>query len=137
LDFYNGFGVVKFSGNRLGKQYGQTSISARVIEHMAKQNGAFWGGVLVGTALGAVAGLLYAPRSGRETRQVLKKAADALPELAEDLSSSLQIQADRLSMSAVNQWDDTLERLREALAAGVEAANAQRQNLQSARDKTL
>jgi gas vesicle protein len=103
---------------------------------MAKQKGAFWGGVLVGTALGAVAGLLYAPRSGRETRQVLKKAADAVPELAEDLSSSLQIQADRLSMSALNQWDDTLERLREALAAGVEAANAQRQNLQSARDKT-
>lgn len=94
---------------------------------MAKQrSGLLLGGFLVGAAVGTVAGLLFAPRTGRETRQLLKKSADTLPELAEDLSTSLQFQADRLSESAVHQWEETLVRLREALRAGVEAANAQR-----------
>ncbi|HEY9826299.1 MAG TPA: YtxH domain-containing protein [Stenomitos sp.] len=100
---------------------------------MAKRDsGVFLGGVLLGTAVGTVMGLLFAPRSGRDTRQILKKSAEALPELVEDLSSSLQLQADRLSVSALNQWDETLERLRSALQEGVEAASAQqRQTLQS------
>lgn len=85
-------------------------------------SGAFVVGVLLGGAIGAVSGLLLAPRSGRETRQILKKSADALPELAEDLSSSVQIQADRLSGSALRNWDSTLGRLKEAIAAGLEAS---------------
>jgi gas vesicle protein len=81
----------------------------------------FWGGLVVGAALGALAGMLAAPRTGRETRRILKKSADALPELAEDLSSTVQFQADRLSESALRNWDGTLGRLREAIAAGLEA----------------
>lgn len=97
-------------------------------ENRSGSGGFFIGGMLVGAAVGAVAGLLLAPRSGRETRHLLKKSAGALPELAEDLSTSVQIQADRLSESAARNWDDTLVRLREALAAGIEAA--QRQELE-------
>ncbi|MGH2415056.1 MAG: YtxH domain-containing protein, partial [Microcystaceae cyanobacterium] len=69
--------------------------------------GAFIGGLLIGGALGTIMGLLIAPRSGRETRQILKKSADALPELAEDLSTSVQLQADRLSESALRSWEET------------------------------
>lgn len=90
-------------------------------------SGLFLGGLLLGAAAGAVAGLLLAPKSGRETRQLLKKSADALPDLAEDLSSSVQLQADRLSGSALRNWDGTLGRLREAIAAGVEASQRDRQ----------
>jgi gas vesicle protein len=90
-------------------------------------SGLFFGGLLLGAAVGAVAGLLLAPKSGRETRQLLKKSADALPELAEDLSTSVQFQADRLSGSALRNWDGTLGRLREAIAAGVEASQRDRQ----------
>jgi gas vesicle protein len=98
---------------------------------MAKQrSGLILGGFLMGAAVGTVAGLLYAPKTGRETRALLKKSADALPDLAEDLSSNLQVQASRLSESAVQQWDETLVRLREALGAGVEAAQAQRRMVQ-------
>jgi gas vesicle protein len=43
--------------------------------------GLFVVGVLVGSAIGAVAGLLVAPRSGKETRRILQKSARALPEL--------------------------------------------------------
>jgi gas vesicle protein len=85
-------------------------------------SGTFWGGLLLGAAIGTVTGILIAPRAGRETRQILKKSADALPELAEDLSSSVQLQADRLSESALRNWEATLVRLREAIAAGLEAS---------------
>ena len=86
------------------------------------RSGVFIGGVLLGAAVGTLTGLLMAPRSGRETRQLLKKSANALPELAEDLSTSVQLQADRLSESALRNWDGTLERLREAMAAGIDAS---------------
>lgn len=87
-----------------------------------KTAGSFIGGLLLGSAIGTLTGLLIAPRPGRDTRQLLKKSADALPELAEDLSTSLQLQADRLSESALRNWDGTLTRLREAIAAGIEAS---------------
>ncbi|MBF2063038.1 MAG: YtxH domain-containing protein [Calothrix sp. C42_A2020_038] len=95
------------------------------------RSGKFIGGLMVGATLGALAGLLVAPRTGKQTRQLLKKSANALPELAEDLSTSVQIQADRISTNALRNWDETLERLKEALAAGIDAsfreANALRQ----------
>ncbi|MBD2088384.1 YtxH domain-containing protein [Microcoleus sp. FACHB-1515] len=91
-------------------------------------SGLFVGGMLVGAVMGAVTGLLIAPRPGRETRQLLKKSADALPELAEDLSTSVQLQADRLSESALRNWDGTLARLKESIAAGIEASQRERQD---------
>ncbi|WP_066376764.1 MULTISPECIES: YtxH domain-containing protein [unclassified Anabaena] len=93
------------------------------------RSGIFIGGLMLGTAIGALAGLLAAPRTGRETRKLLKKSADAIPELAEDLSTSVQIQADRLSASALRNWDETLDRLREAIAAGVDASQRESQVL--------
>lgn len=84
--------------------------------------GIFIGGLLLGAAAGAVAGLLLAPKAGRETRALIKQSAEALPELAEDLSTTVQIQAERLSDSALRNWDSTLLRLREAIEAGIEAS---------------
>jgi gas vesicle protein len=95
------------------------------------RGGAFIGGMILGAAFGAIAGVLLAPRAGRETRQILKKSADALPELAEDLSTSVQIQADRLSESAIRNWDSTLARLKDAVAAGVEATQYEQQMIES------
>ncbi|MEL6441561.1 MAG: YtxH domain-containing protein [Cyanobacteria bacterium J06621_8] len=94
---------------------------------MSKQNnptGLFVGGLMIGSAVGTLIGLLIAPRTGKETRKVIKKSADALPELAEDLGSSIQFQADRLSESTLENWSSTLERLQEAIAAGVETSRA-------------
>jgi gas vesicle protein len=93
------------------------------------RSGVFIGGVLLGAAIGTLTGLLMAPRTGRETRRLLKKSADALPELAEDLSTSVQLQADRLSESALRNWDETLERLRESIAAGIDASQRESQAL--------
>jgi gas vesicle protein len=82
------------------------------------KSGAFLGGVLLGTAIGTVTGLLIAPRPGRETRQFLRKSADALPEMVEDLATSLQLQTDRLSETTLRKWEQTLVRLRAAIAEG-------------------
>ncbi|MEC4807139.1 MAG: YtxH domain-containing protein [Jaaginema sp. PMC 1079.18] len=104
---------------------------------MAKsRTGTFFGGMLIGTAVGTVVGMLIAPRPGRETRQILKKSAAALPELAEDLSTSLQLQADRFSESALHNWNDTLIRLQEAIAAGVYASQLKTKELQQTHELT-
>jgi gas vesicle protein len=91
---------------------------------MSKKNTtvAFIGGAIFGGAMGTVLGLLIAPRKGKETRELLKKSADAIPELAEDLSTNIQFQTDRLSDSALRSWDETLNRFKEAIAAGIEAS---------------
>jgi len=93
------------------------------------RSGVFIGGLMLRATIGALAGLLVAPRTGRETRKLLKKSADAIPELAEDLSTSVQIQADRLSANALRNWDETLDRLREAIAAGLDASQRESQVL--------
>ncbi|MFN6483366.1 MULTISPECIES: YtxH domain-containing protein [unclassified Nostoc] len=93
------------------------------------RSGVFIGGLMLGATIGALTGLLVAPRTGRETRKILKKSANAIPELAEDLSTSVQIQADRFSASALRNWDETLDRLREAIAAGVDASQRENQVL--------
>lgn len=96
-----------------------------------KSNGmGFVAGMLVGSAIGTVAGLLIAPRTGKDTRRIIKKSTDALPELAEDLSATVQLQADRLSDSAVRNWQETLTRLKEAIAAGVEASQLEARSIE-------
>ncbi|MGH8000252.1 MAG: YtxH domain-containing protein [Brasilonema sp.] len=102
------------------------------------RSGLFVGGMMVGATIGALTGLLIAPRTGRETRQLLKKSASALPELAEDISTSVQIQADRLSTNARSNWDDTLDRLREAISAGIDASlrEGQAMKQQNAQEKS-
>lgn len=98
---------------------------------MSEQNneGAFLSGLFVGGAIGAIAALLYAPRTGKDTRRILKKSLENLPELAEDLSNYLQNNADHLSDNARRNWEGTLARLQEAIAAGIEASQAESQRL--------
>jgi gas vesicle protein len=90
----------------------------------SNNRGALVVGMIVGTAIGTVAGLLIAPRRGRETRGVLKKVVAAVPELAEDLSDSLKLQTNRLSLVAGDNWSGTLDRLQQAMAAGIAASQS-------------
>ncbi|OKH18950.1 YtxH domain-containing protein [[Limnothrix rosea] IAM M-220] len=105
---------------------------------MSDQNdGAFLGGLLVGSALGAIAALLYAPRSGKDTRKILKQSMDNLPELADELSETFQKQADQLSDNARRNWEGTLQRLQEAIAAGMEASQAESERLETSPEEEI
>ena len=86
----------------------------------------FIAGAIFGAAIGAVVGLIAAPRKGKDTRKIIKKTATAVPQMAEDISSSVKFQADRLSATTVNNWHDTLTRLSEAISAGVIASQSVR-----------
>jgi len=92
-----------------------------------KNRGTFVGGMLIGAAIGAVTGLLVAPCKGRDTRKILSKTVTAVPQMAEDISSSVQLQADRLSMAAGDRWHDTLDRLSTAISAGIVASQSVRE----------
>ncbi len=93
------------------------------------RTGAFIGGLVVGTAIGTAMGLLLAPRSGRETRRFIRKSAEALPEVAEDVTQNMQYQTERLLDSAQKSLDETLVRLQEAIATGKQAMVQKRYEL--------
>lgn len=92
-----------------------------------KNRGTFIGGIVIGAAIGAIAGILVAPRKGRDTRKILNKTVAAVPQMAEDISSSVQLQADRLSAAAGDKWHDTLDRLAIAVSAGIAASQSVRE----------
>jgi gas vesicle protein len=90
-----------------------------------QNQGVVWTGFLLGAALGTLSTLLLAPRSGRETRAQLRSALEEMARLTEDLTLDVQGQAERLSEQALKQWEDTLNRLRESIAAGIEASQTE------------
>ena len=100
-----------------------------------KKSGLFISGLLLGSAIGTATGLLIAPRNGKKTRQLVKKSASAIPQLTTDLSTSVKFQADRFSNSATNSWDDFLHRLKQAIAAGLEASQKEKEILSQTETK--
>jgi gas vesicle protein len=101
-----------------------------------KNRGTFIGGMFIGAAIGTVAGLLVAPRKGQDTRKILNKTVSAVPQMAEDIASSVQLQADRLAAAAGDRWHDTLDRLGTAISAGIVASQSIRELETSARPKS-
>ena len=55
-----------------------------------KSAGSFFGGLLAGAAIGAVLALLYAPKSGEETRKDIKRTIGNLEEELESLKIKLK-----------------------------------------------
>ena len=52
----------------------------------------FLAGFIVGGAIGAVAGVLLAPRSGEETRKMLKDTADDMARRADETAKQIKTQ---------------------------------------------
>ena len=97
-----------------------------MVDKMAKKsNDKFVGGLLLGSMIGVVVGVLISPRTGKENRKILKKSTDALPQLAEDLASTIKLQSGKWSESTKKKWQGTLDRLQDAIAAGIEASQTE------------
>ncbi len=87
-----------------------------------KSNGAFMEGLLLGSAIGTVVGLLFSPHKGQKNRQMMKKSVENLPEIAEDLVINLKLKTGRFSQNTKKKWEKTIDRFQNAIAAGIEAS---------------
>jgi len=72
---------------------------------------------LVGLGVGALMGVLFAPKSGEETREYLSKRADDGREFAQKKARELRERADEL----IERGKDVAVRKRESISAAVEA----------------
>jgi gas vesicle protein len=69
-----------------------------------KSDGSFLTGLLAGAAIGGIIALLYAPKSGKETREQLKKKFSELEKDLEDLK-------DRANQKTGRAKDDLAQKL--------------------------
>ncbi|HKE08756.1 MAG TPA: YtxH domain-containing protein [Candidatus Acidoferrum sp.] len=72
---------------------------------------------LVGLGVGALVGVLFAPKSGEETREYLSKRADEGREFAQKKARELRERADEL----IERGKDVAVRKRDSISAAVDA----------------
>jgi len=75
------------------------------------------GAFLVGLGIGAVVALLFAPRSGQETRDLIAKKAEEGREFVKTKSGEVRKQAE----GAVEKGKDLVNKQKELLSAALEA----------------
>ncbi|MBP9667743.1 YtxH domain-containing protein [Candidatus Saccharibacteria bacterium] len=77
--------------------------------------GKFAFGAIVGAIAGVVAGVLAAPKSGKETREDLKKKAVELKDQAEKTKGAVKAKADDFSKDALSKADEMKSRAENAV----------------------
>lgn len=83
--------------------------------------GSSFGYFLAGLGIGAIVALLFAPRSGEETREMLGRRADESREYVTGKSKELRKQAEELVEKAKDLVSQQKEQLSAALEAGKQA----------------
>lgn len=102
---------------------------------MACENGSFklLTGLLIGAAAGAVAGILLAPRSGKDTRQKLMDEADKLKNEWEKYSSDFSERACQIK----NDLESRLREITGKLHGTAEEAKSEASNAKGDLKKNL
>jgi gas vesicle protein len=77
-------------------------------------------GFIFGSLIGAVLGILYAPKSGKETREDICKSTEELLEKAKANYDEAREKIEKLAGHEKEVYMDKKERLKKALEAGVE-----------------
>lgn len=95
-----------------------------------KETGGGIGSFLLGALVGAGAALLFAPRTGEETRQELEERARNLKGAAEDRVREAQRQLEERLDDARTGVRSQVDRVREAVDAGRDAAQDARTDLE-------
>jgi gas vesicle protein len=97
-----------------------------------------WGsiaaGVLIGVVVGGSLALLFAPKSGSETRADLGKAVDDLQDRAEKVIDDLQVSASDLVSRSKAVLDQTRENIVRSVEVGKDAYAQKKEELTSQLD---
>jgi len=84
---------------------------------MSENGGYKFSYFLVGLGIGALVGILFAPKSGEETREFLRKKAEEGRDYAQKKARELRERADEF----VERGKDVVSRQRDQISAAVEA----------------
>jgi gas vesicle protein len=84
---------------------------------MADNVGSKFSYFLVGLGVGALVGVLFAPQSGEETRDILTKKADEGRDYAQKKARELRERADEL----IERGKDVASRKKDSISAAVDA----------------
>jgi len=76
---------------------------------------------LLGVAVGVGVGLLFAPKSGEETREILKNKADEGKEYLKKQTADLRETASAAASDLVEKGRDVINRQRDNLSEAIEA----------------
>lgn len=77
--------------------------------------GKFLAGVLVGGAVGAVAGILLAPQAGEETREMLCEASKDVAEKTDKTVKEIQDKADNVVSDLQKKSDEIMGKIQELI----------------------
>ncbi len=77
--------------------------------------GKFFTGVVIGAALGAVAGILLAPKSGAETREMLGEMASDMAKKTDETVQDIKRKADTLITDAQEKSEEIMGKLQDML----------------------
>ncbi len=83
----------------------------------------FFAGVLTGGIIGAALALVFAPRPGEETREILLEKSAELRNKAQELSALAKEGADELLERGKSVVEEQRAKVEEAIQAGKEAAD--------------
>jgi gas vesicle protein len=89
---------------------GEQEMSTNGTDEPGRGGGAFALGAMIGAALGAVVGLLWAPRSGTETRAMIKEKGEDTAETLKTRGEEMAATAREKGEAAKGQLESTLSR---------------------------
>lgn len=75
----------------------------------------FLAGFIVGGAIGAIAGILLAPKSGKETRELLANSAKEAASKADETVKEIQTKADNVVEEMQRKGEEIREKLQNLL----------------------
>ena len=81
----------------------------------------FLAGFVVGGAIGAVAGILLAPKSGEETRKLLSDSAQDIARRADETAKQIQSKADDAVSDLQKKGEEIKEKFQDLICKHIES----------------
>jgi gas vesicle protein len=86
--------------------------------HHENDFGSFLSGMIIGGLIGAAVGLLLAPQSGEETRQVIREKSIELRDKAAETAEETRIRLEEMGQQAKERADEIAHQVRDTIEEG-------------------